>query len=47
MKVSEVRPYRFRYGAFYDTDRGVGVIADFANRNFLGRAAVIGVRSQV
>jgi outer membrane protein insertion porin family len=40
VKVGEVRPYRFRYGAFYDTDRGVGVILNFANRNF-GKAAIL------
>ena len=46
VKVSEVSPYRFRYGAFYDTERDVGVIADLAHRNFLGTGAVIGVRSR-
>jgi outer membrane protein assembly complex protein YaeT len=43
VKLSEVTPYRFRYGASYDTDRGPGVTADLARRNFLGKAAVLGV----
>jgi outer membrane protein assembly factor BamA len=46
VKVSEVTPYRLRYGAFYDTESGVGVIVDLANRNFLGKAAVVGVRTR-
>ena len=44
VKVREVRPFEVRYGAFYDTDRGPGFIADFANRNSLGSARVIGGR---
>jgi len=45
-KVREVRPFEIRYGAFYDTDRGPGGIADVSNRNMLGSARVIGLRTR-
>lgn len=44
VKVREVRPFELRYGAYYDSGRGPGFIADFANRNTLGSARVIGGR---
>ena len=44
--VREVSPYRLRYGAFFDTDRGPGVIADLENRNVLGSARVLGLRTR-
>ena len=43
-QVQEHIPYRLRYGAFYDTDRGPGLIADLRNRNFLGAGRVLGTR---
>jgi outer membrane protein assembly complex protein YaeT len=46
VKLREVRPFEIRYGGFYDTDRGPGFIADFANRNMLGSARVIGMRTR-
>lgn len=46
VKVREVSPFQIRYGAFFDTDRGPGVIADFTNRNSLGSARVIGLRTR-
>ncbi len=48
LKVSlkEVRPFMLRYGFFYDTDRGPGFIADLINRNSLGSARVVGVRTR-
>lgn len=44
VKLREVRPFELRYGAFFDSDRGPGFIADFANRNSLGSARVVGGR---
>jgi outer membrane protein assembly factor BamA len=41
-----VSPYRLQYGGFYDTERGLGAIADLTNRNTLGNAAVLGVRAR-
>ncbi len=46
VKLREVKPYRFRYGGFYDTDRGAGFTGDISNRNFLGRAAVVGLHTR-
>jgi outer membrane protein assembly complex protein YaeT len=46
VRVRERRPFQVQYGAFYDTDRGPGIIADFTNRNSLGNARVIGIRTR-
>ena len=46
MKVQEIRPFQLNYGAYFDTDRGPGAIADLANRNSLGEARVIGLRAR-
>ncbi|MEZ5356317.1 MAG: translocation/assembly module TamB domain-containing protein [Bryobacteraceae bacterium] len=46
VRVRERRPFQVQYGAFYDTDRGPGVIADFTNRNSLGNARIVGVRTR-
>jgi len=46
VRVQEVSPYRLQYGGFYDTERGLGAIADFTNRNTLGNAAVLGLRAR-
>ncbi len=40
----EVRPFLLNYGAYFDTDRGPGGIADITNRNSLGMGRVAGVR---
>ncbi len=40
----EVRPFLVNYGAYFDTDRGPGGIADITNRNSLGMGRVAGVR---
>jgi outer membrane protein assembly complex protein YaeT len=40
----EVRPFLLNYGAYFDTDRGPGGIADITNRNSLGLGRVAGVR---
>jgi outer membrane protein assembly complex protein YaeT len=44
--VREVPPFQLRYGASYDTERGVGVILDASNRNSLGGARELGIRSR-
>src|SRR5262249_13085835 len=44
--VREIQPFEFRYGAFYDTERGPGGIFDFSNRNTLGSARVLGLRGR-
>jgi outer membrane protein assembly factor BamA/autotransporter translocation and assembly factor TamB len=41
--VHEVRPWRWLYGGYYDTDRGPGVISDISNTNSLGSARVLGL----
>jgi outer membrane protein assembly complex protein YaeT len=46
VRVREVQPFQFRYGGFYDTERGPGAILDFANRNSLGSARVLGLRTR-
>jgi outer membrane protein assembly complex protein YaeT len=45
--VREVQPIQLRYGASYDTERGVGGIFDVSNHNSLGKARVIGLQSRV
>ncbi|MBK9167002.1 MAG: translocation/assembly module TamB domain-containing protein [Bryobacterales bacterium] len=46
VRLREVRPFDLRYGGFYDTDRGPGIIVDLANRNSLGSARVLGFRGR-
>jgi outer membrane protein insertion porin family len=41
-----VQPIQIRYGASYDTERGIGGIFDIANFNSLGAAREIGLRSR-
>src|SRR4029453_843729 len=36
VNVREVQPIQIRYGASYDTERGVGGIFDISNHNSLG-----------
>ena len=46
MQLREVQPIQIRYGASYDTERGVGGIFDISNHNSLGGAREIGLRSR-
>ena len=46
IRVREVQPFQLRYGAFYDTERGPGIIADLTNRNSLGSARTLGLRTR-
>jgi outer membrane protein assembly complex protein YaeT len=43
-RVREIQPWDLKYGGYYDTVRGPGVITDFSNRNMLGSARVLGVQ---
>ncbi len=45
-RLREVSPYRLRYGAYFDTERGPGLIGDMETRNVLGSARVVGVRGR-
>jgi outer membrane protein assembly complex protein YaeT len=40
--VEEMEPYYLRYGGQYDTDTGIGGVAELVRRNFLGRAIDLG-----
>ena len=44
--VREVQPFEIRYGASFDTERGLGGIVDVANRNSLGKARVVGLTTR-
>ncbi len=46
INVRELTPFVLRYGGFYDTERGLGGIADFVTRNYLGSARQAGVRTR-
>ncbi len=46
VQVREVQPIQIRYGASFDTERGVGGIFDISNHNSLGGAREIGLRSR-
>ena len=46
VSVREVQPLQLRYGVSFDTERGVGGIADVSTHNRLGKARVVGVRSR-
>ena len=46
VQVREVQPIQIRYGASYDTERGLGGIFDISNHNSLGGAREIGLRSR-
>jgi outer membrane protein assembly complex protein YaeT len=46
VQIREVQPFQIRYGASYDTERGVGGIFDISNRNSLGGARELGLRSR-
>ena len=44
MAVREVQPFQLRYGASYDTERGLGGILDVSSHNSLGKARVMGLQ---
>ena len=46
VKVQEPEPFKFVYGGLYDSDRGPGFTADLENRNSLGSARVLGLRTR-
>jgi outer membrane protein assembly factor BamA len=46
VSVREVQPIQLRYGASYDTERGLGGTLDLSNHNTLGKARVIGLRAR-
>lgn len=41
--VREVQPFQIRYGGSFDTERGLGAIADVSSRNVLGALRLAGV----
>ena len=43
VQLREVQPVQLRYGASYDTERGLGGILDVSNHNTLGKARVLGL----
>ena len=40
--VREIEPYRLRYGLQYDTDSSFGIMSSLVDRNFLGKAFLVG-----
>jgi outer membrane protein assembly complex protein YaeT len=46
VRVREVAPLELRYGGFYDTERGVGGIADLVSTNILGGSRTAGLRTR-
>ena len=44
VRVREVQPWELKYGGYYDTERGPGIVTDFSNRNMLGNARVVGMQ---
>jgi outer membrane protein assembly complex protein YaeT len=40
--VTELKPYRLRYGLQYDTEAGPGVSGEITNRNLSGRSHLVG-----
>jgi outer membrane protein assembly factor BamA/autotransporter translocation and assembly factor TamB len=44
--VREVQPLQLRYGASYDTERGIGGIFDVSQHNWLGGARVVGFQAR-
>ena len=47
VSVTEVQPYRLRYGASYDTERGPGGLFEISNHNSLGKARVVGLSARL
>jgi outer membrane protein assembly complex protein YaeT len=46
VSIREEQPFQIRYGASYDTERGVGGVLDVSNHNMLGKARVLGLRTR-
>lgn len=46
VKLEEGKPFRVLYGGLYSTSNGVGAIADLENRNSLGSARIVGLRTR-
>ena len=46
VQLREVQPIQLRYGASYDTERGLGGILDVSNHNTLGKARVLGLSAR-
>lgn len=44
VSVREVQPYQLRYGGFFDTERGPGLISDTVTYNTLGGGRALGLR---
>jgi outer membrane protein assembly complex protein YaeT len=44
--LREEQPFQLRYGASFDTERGVGGLLDISNHNSLGKARVVGLRGR-
>ena len=44
--IREVQPLQLKYGASYDTERGLGGILDVSQHNWLGGARVIGLQAR-
>ena len=42
VEVKEIEPYRLRYGLQYDTDSSFGIMSSLVDRNFLGKALLVG-----
>jgi outer membrane protein assembly complex protein YaeT len=46
VRVREKRPYQLQYGAFFDTTRGPGLIADLTRNNLFGGGRVLGAKGR-
>lgn len=46
VRLREVQPLQLRYGASYDTERGLGGILDVSNHNTLGKARMVGLSAR-
>lgn len=46
VSVREVQPFQLRYGASFDSEGGIGGVADASNHNSLGKARVLGVSAR-
>lgn len=47
VKVREPKPYRFDFGAYYDTERGTGFVSDISRANLFGEARTLGLRLMI
>ncbi|MBA3270256.1 MAG: translocation/assembly module TamB domain-containing protein, partial [Acidobacteria bacterium] len=46
VSVREVQPIQIRYGASYDSERGVGGVLDVSTHNMLGKARILGLNTR-